>query len=67
MEPPEQFSKADPSQTVVTPPSTVHLNTASYPGQIHELTVSSKAPSDKSNQKTNTAMIINILGPYNRQ
>lgn len=45
----EQFSKADPHQTVVRPPSTVHLSIASCPGQIHELTVVSTVPPDKSN------------------
>ena len=61
MGPSEQFSKADPLQVVATPPSMVHLKTASCPGQIHELTVSSKAPLDKSNGNhhipcVNTAM-----------
>ena len=57
MEPSEQFSKADPLQVVATPPSMVHLKIASCPGQIHELTVSSKAPSDKSNQSYHTPCV----------
>ena len=46
--PSEQFSKADPRQTVVTPSSTVHSNTASYPGQVHEAIILNSVSSEES-------------------